>query len=61
MARKGKRSTGKTVETLRYRREEATRKNIPTAEYRGRTTCRLRPPRQCWPTWPAPIPRRAFS
>ena len=25
--------TGKTVEALRHRREDATRKNIPTAEY----------------------------
>jgi DNA modification methylase len=33
MARKAKPATGKTVEALRYRREEATRKNIPTAEY----------------------------
>src|SRR5688500_9209938 len=33
MARKAKPATGKTVESLRHRREDATRKNIPTAEY----------------------------
>ncbi len=35
MARKAKPPTGKTVEALRYRREEAARKNIPTAEYQS--------------------------
>jgi adenine-specific DNA-methyltransferase len=35
MARKAKPATAKTVEALRYRREEATRKNIPTAEYQS--------------------------
>ena len=35
MARKTKPTTGKTVEALRYRRDEATRKNIPTAEYQS--------------------------
>ena len=28
-------ASGKTIETLRHRREEATRKNIPTAEYQS--------------------------
>jgi adenine-specific DNA-methyltransferase len=35
MARKAKPPTAKTVEALRHRREEATRKNIPTAEYQS--------------------------
>ncbi len=35
MARKAKPPTARTVETLRHRREEATRKNIPTAEYQS--------------------------
>ncbi len=35
MARKAKSPTARTVETLRHRREEATRKNIPTAEYQS--------------------------
>jgi adenine-specific DNA-methyltransferase len=35
MARKAKPPTARTVESLRHRREEATRKNIPTAEYQS--------------------------
>ena len=35
MARKAKAPTARTVETLRHRRDEATRKNIPTAEYQS--------------------------
>jgi hypothetical protein len=35
MARKAKPQAGKSVEALRHRREEATRKNIPTAEYQS--------------------------
>ena len=35
MARKAKPPAARSVETLRHRREEATRKNIPTAEYQS--------------------------
>src|SRR5688500_15007876 len=35
MARKAKPPNARTVEALRHRREEATRKNIPTAEYQS--------------------------
>ena len=35
MARKVKAPTARTVEALRHRREEATRKNISTAEYQS--------------------------
>ncbi len=35
MPRKAKQPSAKTVEALHHRREEATRKNIPTAEYRS--------------------------
>src|SRR3990167_3441852 len=35
MARKPKPPTARTVEALRHRREEATRKNIPTAQYQS--------------------------
>ena len=35
MARKARPPNARTVEALRHRREEATRKNIPTAEYQS--------------------------
>ena len=35
MARKAKPPTGKSVEALRHARADATRKNIPTAEYQS--------------------------
>jgi adenine-specific DNA-methyltransferase len=35
MARKAKPPTARTVEALRHRREDATRRNIPTAEYQS--------------------------
>jgi adenine-specific DNA-methyltransferase len=35
MTRKAKPPTARTVDSLRHRREEATRKNIPTAEYQS--------------------------
>ena len=35
MARKAKPQTGKRVEALRHARADATRKNIPTAEYQS--------------------------
>jgi adenine-specific DNA-methyltransferase len=35
MPRKVKQQSAKTVEALHHRREEATRKNIPTAEYQS--------------------------
>ena len=35
MPRKVKQPSAKTVEALHHRREEAARKNIPTAEYQS--------------------------